>query len=496
MLRKPTDFCSIQQGRKALVLTIGLSVLVPCLEAKVRQNNESQVQVRYDSVWVAAPFEMPEIAVPVFPDQDYNIVSYGAKVKGSDSYEHCVEANTKAFGKAMEACHKAGGGRVVVPAGEWETGPIHFESNVDLHLEQDAWLCFTDNPDAYLPAVETTWEGYLCYNYSPLIYAYQCENIAITGEGGLAPKMDVWRTWFGRPQPHLDALKQIYYWTSYNEPLANRNIAVGESHLRPHLLQFNQCKHIRLEDFKIRQAPFWTIHMFRCRQGVVRRLDVKAHGHNNDGIDLEMTRDFLVEDCTFDQGDDAVVIKSGSNQDAWRLNEPTENVVVRHCTIRKGHVLLGVGSELSGGVRNVYMHDCHATGRVLNLFYLKTNRRRGGFIDHIYMERVSAGEMERAMAIDTDVLYQWRNLVPTIKDSVTTISHIYMRDVTCQKAKGIVQLNGDADAPIRYVRIDNLHVDSVSTFIQRNENVEDFEISNLSYDWFGNTGESVYRFKE
>ncbi len=478
------------------LLTLFLSVPLTLWAGNISNSDGEVPAVRYDSVWVAAPFEMPRLLVPVFPDRDFNIVDFGAKKKGSDTYDRCVKANTLAFERAMKACNEAGGGRVVVPAGSWETGPIHFASNVNLHLEKDAWLCFTDDPEAYLPAVETTWEGFLCYNYSPLIYAYQCKNIAITGEGGLSPKMDVWRTWFSRPQAHLDALKKIYYWTSYNEPLENRQIAVGESHLRPHLLQFNQCKHILLENFKIRQAPFWTIHMFRCENGVARGLDVSAHGHNNDGIDLEMTRDFLVENCTFDQGDDAVVLKSGSNHDAWRLNQPTQNIVIRHCTIKKGHVLLGVGSELSGGVRNVYMYDCFATGRVLNLFYLKTNRRRGGFIDHIYMEKVGANEMERAMAIDTDVLYQWKNLVPTIKDTVTTISNIYMRDVTCKKAKGIVQLNGDADAPIQNVQIENLHVDSVSTFIENNRNVEGFVSRNITFDWFGNTGEKIYQFKE
>lgn len=438
----------------------------------------------YDTIQVAAPFEMPAILVYNFPHRDFSIADYGAIPSGAGSDEACIAANTEAFRRAMEACHAAGGGRVIVPAGEWPTGPIHFRSRCDLHLEEGARVAFSDNPDDYLPAVMTSWEGLECYNYSPLVYAYQCEDIAITGRGTLAPRMTTWRGWFKRPKPHMDALARLYNWGSFDEPVENRQMAEGENHLRPHLIQFNQCRNVLLENFRIRESPFWTIHMYRVTGGVARNLDVYAHGHNNDGIDLEMTKNFLVENCTFDQGDDAVVIKAGRNHDAWRVGCPTENIVVRNCVIRQGHVLLGIGSEISGGIRNVYMHDCSAPGKVLNLFYLKTNRRRGAFIDHIYMERVSAREMDRAMAIDTDVLYQWKDLVPTYKDTVTAISHIYMSEVHCQKARGIVELNGDADLPVRHVSIENLHVDSVTTFITRHTNVEDYVESGITYSHF------------
>lgn len=441
---------------------------------------------QYEYVQVEqAPFEMPAIPVFKFPSADFSIADYGAILKDSAEFAQCVVANTEAFRQAMAACHEAGGGRVIVPAGQWPSGPIHFKSNCNLHLMEGAQVVFSDNPDDYLPAVMTSWEGFECYNYSPLVYAYQCENIAITGSGALAPVMDTWRVWFKRPKPHMDALAQLYNWASFDEPVENRQMAQGENNLRPHLIQFNQCENVLLDGFKIRQSPFWTIHMYRVTNGIARNLDVYAHGHNNDGIDIEMTKNFLVEDCVFDQGDDAVVIKAGRNHDAWRVGCPTENIVVRNCVIKKGHVLLGIGSEISGGVRNVYMHDCTAPGRVLNMFYLKTNRRRGAFIENIYMERVSAKEMDRAMAIDTDVLYQWKDLVPTYKDTVTAIRNIHMTDVRCDKARGIVELNGDADLPIENISIRNLHVDSVSTFITRHTNVIGFTEENITYSWFG-----------
>lgn len=445
---------------------------------------------KYDSIKVAAPFPMPAIAIYNYPDKDFNIVDFGAKMTGTDSEENCLLANIDAISKAMKACNEAGGGRVVVPKGEWLTGAIHFLSNCNLHLQNDAKLVFTSDPKYYLPAVEVSWEGMECMNYSPLLYAYNCENIAITGNGTLTPKMETWKVWFKRPKPHMDALARLYNWAYKNTPISKRMMAEGENNLRPHLIHFNQCKNVLLDGFNIRNSPFWTIHMYRCTGGVVRNLDVYAHGHNNDGIDLEMTRNFMVEDCTFDQGDDAVVIKAGRNHDAWRIGQPTENIVIRRCNVRKGHGLLVVGSEISGGIRNVYMHDCSMDGNVLDLFYIKTNRRRGAFIENIYMERVKAQNMKRVFAIDTDVLYQWKDLVPTYKDTVTAIRNIYMKDVECKVANGIVDINGDKDLPIENINLENIRVDTVKVFTIHKENVTGLKTKNIEYaNYQGNKGE-------
>lgn len=357
----------------------------------------SKVHLKF--VKVEAPFPMDSVRMCIFPDQDFPITQYGAK-KGS------ILFNIRAFAKAIEACHRAGGGRVIVPSGEWKTGPIHLKSNVNLYLEEGAIIRFSDNPDDYLPAVMTSWEGLECYNYSPLIYAFECENIGISGKGILSPVMDTWRIWFKRPKAHLDALKQLYAMGSTGVHVEQRQMAKGENNLRPHLIHFNRCRNILLEDFHIRQSPFWTIHLYMCNSGLVRRLDVQAHGHNNDGIDLEMSRNFLIENCRFDQGDDAVVIKAGRNQDAWRLHTPCENIVIRNCDILNGHTLLGIGSEISGGIRNIYMTDCNAPRKVHRLLFLKTNHRRGGFIENIYIENIEAGDMLRTFEIDTEVLYQ------------------------------------------------------------------------------------------
>lgn len=435
----------------------------------------------YDSITVAAPFPMPAIAIYHFPEREFPITDYGALPLGASTDEACIKANTEAFARAMEACAEAGGGRVVVPAGEWPSGPIHLRSNCELRLEEGATVKFSPNPEDYLPAVEVSWEGLECMNYSPMVYAYQCENVAITGSGTLTPDMTTWREWFARPKAHLEALKQIYEWGYLGTPVAERMIATGESHLRPHMIHLNQCRNVRLEGFKVRNSPFWTIHLYRCDGGVVRGLDVYAHGHNNDGIDIEMTRNLLVEDCVFDQGDDGVVIKSGRNHDAWRIGQPTENIVVRHCRVRNAHGLLVVGSEISGGVRNVYMHDCRMDDKVKTLFYIKTNRRRGAFVENIYMERVSANRMERAFAIDTDVLYQWKDLVPTYKDTVTAIRNIFMRDVHCNVADGIYEINGDSDLPVENVTIERLSVDTVKQYTTRAINVNGLKTEDIKF---------------
>lgn len=430
--------------------------------------------VSYKTIEVDAPFAMEGIRECIFPAQDFSIADYGAVAGGEVS-------NTEAIARAIEACNKAGGGRVVVPHGEWLTGPIHLLSNVNLHLAEGATLRFTDNPSDYLPAVMTSWEGMECYNYSPLVYAFECENIAITGTGTLAPIMDTWRTWFKRPKPHMEALKQLYTMASTDVPVEERQMAVGENNMRPHLIHFNRCKNILLDSFKIRESPFWTIHLFLCDGGIVRNLDVYAHGHNNDGVDIEMSRNFLIENCQFDQGDDAVVIKAGRNQDAWRLNAPSENIVVRNCTVLQGHVLLGIGSEMSGGVRNVYMHDCEVRDSVFRLFFVKTNHRRGGFVENIWMKRVEAEAMQRVMEVDMDVLYQWRDLVPTYRDSITRIRGLYMEDVTCKRTQAIYDLKGDARRPIREIELKNITVGEVTDFVKRVVNAEQVSEENIHY---------------
>lgn len=200
-----------------------------------------------------APFDMPAVRVWEAPERDFSIVDFGAAPGGETK-------NTEAFAKAIAACGEAGGGRVVVPPGEWLTGGIRLRSNVELHLSEGARVVFTDKAQDYVPAVPTSWEGVEVMNYQPLVYAYGCTNVAITGKGTLAPEMHLWRTWFDRPPAHMAFTAALYEWCSKVTPVAMRDaLAMPGSNARPHLLQFNRCANIHLEGFSIRESPFWTI---------------------------------------------------------------------------------------------------------------------------------------------------------------------------------------------------------------------------------------------
>ena len=389
----------------------------------------------------------------LFRDRDFSITDFGAKPGGSK----CTEA----FAATFAAAEKAGGGRVVVPRGRWFTGAVRFRSNCELHLTDGAEVVFSQDPADYLPAVHTSWEGLECWNYCPLIYAYCCTNVAISGTGTLCGYEGEWKDAFWYPWvPQENGVKaarlQLYTWGAMDFPVEKRQIwKMKNANTRPHLVQFNRCKNVRWSDFKVRNSPFWTLHLYLCRDASVRGLDVRAHGNNNDGIDVEMSRDVLIEKCRFDQGDDGVVIKSGRNRDAWRLNTPTENVLVRDCEVVNGHTVFGIGSEISGGVRNVMMKDCTADS-VCRVFYLKTNRRRGGFLEDVVCENVRVREAkESVFEIGTDVLYEWADF-PDYENRPTKICNITARNLFCADAGRRVKIVGDPASPVEGVNIDNV----------------------------------------
>ncbi len=450
--------------KNSILVFIIVSLLLGCSETdkiSTQNNNLSNI------IKVKAPFEMPEITLPVFPDKVFNIKDYGA-VEGTE------KNNGNAINKAIKACNKAGGGTVLIPKGYWFTGKIHFKSNVNLHLEEGAELCFSDNPEDYLPAVQTSWEAFECYNYSPLIYAFECKNIALTGQGKIKAEMDTWKKWFERTPAHLEASKQLYNMAAKEVPVKERQMAVGKNHFRPQFIQFNRCSNILIEDIKIRNSPFWVIHLLKCTDAVVRRVDVYAHGNNNDGIDPEMTQNLLVEDCIFDQGDDAIAIKSGRNHDGWRLHTPSKNIVVQNCEIREGHQLVAIGSELSGGVENVYVHDCtfpmKEKTKLNNVLFIKTNLRRGGYVKNIYVENIKAGKVRGGvLSIKTDRLYQWKDIVPTYEVRLTKIEGIYLKNIELDQANIAIDITGESEEPIKNIKLENIIVHKV---INKTRNIE------------------------
>ncbi len=446
-----------------LLLSLGLSSF---------KNEESTVAVTH--VKVKAPFEMPAIKVPDFKScKRLSITEFGA-VRGDQ-----VKI-TQAIAKAIDEANRIGGGVVVIPQGEWLTGKVHLKSNVNLHLEKGAVLLFSENPEDYLPAVHSSWEGLECYNYSPLIYAYQCKNIAITGQGEIKAKMDVWKIWSKRPSGHMNSLKRLYYMAYDNVPVADRMMVNDSAHFRPQFVQINRCENVLLDGFKITNSPFWTVHLYLSKNIVMRGLNIYAHGHNNDGLDPEMSQNVLVENCTFDQGDDAIAVKSGRAPEGWRTQTPSKNIVIRNCTMKNGHQLLAVGTEISGGVENVFVNNCHTSDSVkmFNVVFIKTNERMGGYVKNIYVSNVSGGKMEYGvLGIETDVLYQWKTLVPTIERRLTPIKDIYLNNVKASSAKFVSRILGDKELPVENVSLKNVSVGTLrgdKKYIQ--ENVNSFKV--------------------
>ena len=428
-----------------------------------------------ETVEVNAPFDMPAILIPDFCScPRFPITDFGAKPES----ESLV---TSSIADAIDAAHAAGGGVVLIPEGVWKTGKIHFKSNVNLHLVRGAVLEFSGDPNEYLPAVKTTWEGMECYNYSPLIYAYECQNIAISGSGTLVANLDVWKSWYARPKPHMDALKQLYHMAAKGAPVEERQMAIGENHLRPQFIQFNRCENVLLEGVTIQNSPFWVIHPFLSKQIVIRHVSVNARGHNNDGVDPEMSQNLLIEDCVFNQGDDAIAVKSGRNQDAWRLNTPAKNIVIRNCQVKRGHQLMAIGSELSGGVENILIENCQVdtslTG-VGHLLYIKTNKRRGGYAKNIYMRNIHAGNLRYGvLGIETNVLYQWKDLVPTYEERLTSISDIHLEDITVGEVEYVTLIEGDSSVPVHNISLGIITVRGVRGDTYRNKNVTEMHVS-------------------
>jgi polygalacturonase len=415
-------------------------------------------------VRVAAPFAMPAIAAPDFSGAPrFDITAYGAA-------QDDQARTSAAIARAIAAANAAGGGVAVVPPGTWATGPIHLKSHVALHVEEGATLLFSPDPRDYLPAVPTSWEGLECMNYSPLVYAYDCENVAVTGRGTLRARLDVWRQWYARPRAHMDALVALYNMACRDGvPVERRDMTAGQANLRPHFIQFNRCRHVLVEDIHIVDSPFWVLHPYLCRDVVIRRVDIAAHGHNNDGVDPEMSQNVLIDQCTFDQGDDAVSVKSGRDRDAWRIGVPARNIVMRRCRIKNGHQLMAIGSELSGGVENVFVDGCHfdhadssVASTINNLLYVKTNERRGGFVRNIHMTNVSATRIKGGvLAVETDVLYQWKTLVPTLERRLTPIEGLFVSGIRVEDAGFVCLVKGEPELPVRDVHLRDVAVRTV-----------------------------------
>jgi polygalacturonase len=394
------------------------------------------------------------IKPPVFPARNFEITKYGAR-PGVDS--------AQAIAKAISACHEVGGGRVVVPAGVFLTGAIHLRSGVNLHLAADATLRFSSDPKAYLPAVFTRWEGNECMNYSPLIYAFEQCDVAITGAGTLDGTADEahWWAWKGRgakpgePTQAADRDALVAMATA-GKPVAERVFGAGH-YLRPQFIQPYRCENVLIEGVTIVNSPMWEIHPVLCRNVTVRGVTINSHGPNNDGCDPESCTDVLIGNCIFDTGDDCIAIKSGRNADGRRLHALCQNLIIEDCTMRDGHGGVSIGSEASGGVRNVFVRNCRMSSPHLErALRIKTNSYRGGTIENVSFRDVTIGQVAQEV-VQIDFSYEEGEGGPF----PPTVRNITLENVTCEKSERAWSLRGYATAPIRDVRVSRCRFDAV-----------------------------------
>jgi len=391
---------------------------------------------------------LARIRPPKFPQRDFDITKFGARA-GADS--------SSAIRAAITACAQAGGGRVVIPPGEFLTAAIHLRSRVELHVSQGATLRFSRDPKDYLPVVFSRWEGTECMNYSPFIYAFEQTDIAITGSGVLDGQADAEHWW---PWKKLGAADRKALQTTAENGTAVKDRVFGEGHyLRPQFIQPYRSNNVLIEDVTIRNSPMWEIHPVLSRNVTVRNVKIDSHGPNNDGCDPECCSDVLIEGCTFDTGDDCIAIKSGRNADGRRIAAACENLIVRNCVMKDGHGGVSIGSEISGGVRNVFVSDCRMSSPHLDrALRIKTNAQRGGVIENIWFRKVTVGEVATD-AIQIDFYYEEAEAGPF----KPVVRNIRISDVTCAKSTDALSLRGFASSPIHDVRVSRCTFEHAAT---------------------------------
>lgn len=394
--------------------------------------------------WEQVPAILKRIVPPEFPSRDFDITDYGAVSGGK---QICTEA----FRDAVTACERAGGGRVVVPTGTFLTGPIHLKNNVNLHLMADSEIIFSDRFEDYLPVVLVRVGGIELYNYSPLIYARDCSNIAVTGPGKLNGNARAWWEWA------RSETRRGFEMGEKSVPVEQRVFGTPEDRIRPSFLSFVNCSNILLEDFTIGSGPNWTIHPIYCKNTTIRGVHVLTDGPNNDGIDPDSCRDMLIEKCTFDTGDDCVVLKSGYNQDGWRVGRPTENIIMRDCSCKRGHGGLVIGSEMSGDVRNVFMENCRfeGTDRIVRI---KSRADRGGIVENIFVRSVEGSDLQRdAIILNMDYAADRSEFTSSV---APTFRNMEFQDVNSNGAPIAVQIQGMKESPIHNLVFKNMFLTS------------------------------------
>lgn len=419
------------------------------------------------------------IRQPEFKDKSYNITDFGASTKAK------AADNQKAINKAIATCSKNGGGRVVIPEGTFITGAITMLSRVNLHIEKNGVLLFAFQPELY-PIVPTRWEGLDCWNLQPCVYAYKQTDIAITGQGTIdgGGENDTWWKWCGKD--HYGWKEGIISQKSGSRArllkMAEDGVDMNERKfgpqdgLRPQLINFNQCDGILIEDVTLLRSPFWVIHPLLSKNITVRGVHINNDGPNGDGCDPESCDGVLIENCFFNTGDDCIAIKSGRNNDGRLWGRPSENIIIRNCEMQNGHGGVVLGSEISGGCRNVFAENCKMDSPDLDrVIRIKTNTCRGGIIENLYARNIEVGQCgESVLKINLD--YEPKEIC--CRGYAPTVRNINIENITCQKSKYGVQIIAlDSVCNVYDINVKNCRFNGV-----KDGNFESGQTRNINFD--------------
>ncbi len=409
--------------------------------------------------WDQLPEIIKQIDPPAFPDKTFFVTDHGA---AGDGETDC----TNAFREAVAACSQAGGGRVIVPEGIYLTGAIHLKSNVNLHVTEKATILFSKKFEDYLPVVFTRFEGVECMNYSPFIYAYEQENIAVTGRGTLDGQAgdDNWWVWKGTRlygweegmQNGKDDASLLFSMPDKDIPPEERIFGAGHF-LRTNFIQTYKCRRVLIDSVNIRRSPMWVIHPVLSENIIIQNVRIVSHGPNNDGCNPESSKNVLIRNCFFDTGDDCIAIKSGRNTDGRRINVSSQNILIQGCRMKDGHGGVVIGSEMSGNVHDVYVEDCTMESPNLErALRIKTNSLRGGIVENVYMRNCAIGEVSDAV-IRINFYYgegDAGNFLPLVRN-------IQLMNVTSNKSKYALYLDGYERSPIKELYLKNCQFSGV-----------------------------------
>ena len=438
---------------------------------------------------------LPRILEVSFRKDTFNILAYGAKPDG-------VILNTSAISRAIKECNLAGGGTVIIPQGLWLTGPIILMNNVNLHIAKGALLQFSNNTNDY-SLVTTNWEGLMAIRCQSPIYGEDLENIAITGNGILDGAGEVWRPvkqskltiseWNNLVKSGgiLNEQKDTWYpsESALNGSKAKRPGVIAEGYdlksaekvkdfLRPNMVSLIRCTRILLEGVTFQNSPAWCLHPLLSQHLTLRNLTVRNpwNAQNGDGVDIESCRYVLVEHCTFDVGDDGICIKSGRDEEGRKRNVPTEDVIIRNCTVFHGHGGFVIGSEMSGGARNIFVSDCNFLGTDVGLRF-KTTRGRGGVVENIYVDRIRMTNIG-GVAILFDMYYQAKDPLAKLTDTEVPViefqpvtettpqfKNFFIKDVVCKGAATGIFIQGLPEMNIQDIHLEDITIQSNSGLV-------------------------------